>query len=34
VVRYCGEDDSFAESFRLSFENCELRSLVIAFPKD
>jgi broad specificity phosphatase PhoE len=34
VVRYCGEDASFAESFRSSFENCELRSLVIAFPKD
>jgi broad specificity phosphatase PhoE len=34
VVRYCGEDAGFAESFRLSFENCELRSLVIAFPKD
>jgi broad specificity phosphatase PhoE len=33
VVRYCG-DDSFAESIRLSFENCELRSLVVAFPKD
>lgn len=33
VVRYCG-DDGFAESIRLSFENCELRSLVIAFPKD
>jgi hypothetical protein len=34
VVRYCGEDGSFAESIRVSFENCELRSLVVAFPKD
>jgi broad specificity phosphatase PhoE len=33
VVRYCG-DDTFVESTRLSFENCELRSLVVAFPKD
>jgi broad specificity phosphatase PhoE len=33
VVRYCG-DDNFAESIRVSFENCELRSLVVAFPKD
>jgi broad specificity phosphatase PhoE len=33
VVRYCG-DDTFAESIRVSFTNCELRSLVVAFPKD
>jgi broad specificity phosphatase PhoE len=33
VVRYCG-DDTFAESIRLDFVNCELRSLVVAFPKD
>ena len=33
VVRYCG-DETFADSIRLFFENCELRSLVIAFPQD
>jgi broad specificity phosphatase PhoE len=34
VVRYCGEDASFAKSIGSGFDNCELRSLVIAFPKD
>lgn len=33
VVRYCGGDAAFQESFRTSFENCELRSVVIGFPQ-
>jgi broad specificity phosphatase PhoE len=34
VVRYCGEETSFAQSIQAGFDNCELRSLVVAFPKD
>jgi broad specificity phosphatase PhoE len=34
VVRYCGDLDGFAESLRRGYDNCELRSLVVAFPKE
>jgi broad specificity phosphatase PhoE len=34
VVRYCGDQDGFAESLQRCYDNCELRSLVVAFRKD
>ena len=31
VVRYCGDQDDFEDSIRKDFDNCELRSVVLAF---
>lgn len=34
VVKYCGPDyESFSKQMRTDFDNCELRSMIVAFPK-
>jgi hypothetical protein len=31
VFRYCGDDEAFMSTMQQDFDNCELRSLIIAF---
>mmetsp|Transcript_23369 Transcript_23369/g.32742 ORF Transcript_23369/g.32742 Transcript_23369/m.32742 type:complete len:382 (+) Transcript_23369:296-1441(+) len=34
VFRYCGDDETFETHMRQDYDNCEMRSCVIAFPKN